>query len=504
LFVIRLGHRSIRDTVACLLYLKLVYDADDRNVTLPPLAVVFSQHVLIESVERIRCHIYSFFQGKVNRVRQVIDREMVAHVRPIADWITVSPRRRGHELPGVLLSVDGDDHFLFSRFHCACLVDENFWDPQRAIDRHLNTHKKRYRQLVKVITPATVVHDVVRVTHSSEIAGSLLHEVQWCSGVGGAKKMRIVYVSNTRFPWCTESEVTKALRQLKHEVVTIQEDEASPEQMMSAARSSQLFLWTRTWDRLVTHDHLRELKDLGIPTVALHEDLYLGISREARMVGDPFWAVDHCFTADGDPHCQERFKEMGINHHWLPPAVDDDACYVAEVPYAHDLVFIGSWQGYHQEWPYREQTVRWLMRNYGDRFQIWGPQGNGLVRCDDLNRLCASAKIVIGDSLCLGFTHKNYWSDRVPNLLGRSGFMIHPKIEGLERYYKLDGPDMELVTYTYGSYNELAALIEYYHSRDVEREAVRRRGFERTKKNSTWTVRLQEMFDVLRQQGAIK
>ena len=46
---------------------------------------------------------------------------------------------------------------------------------------------------------------------------------------------------------------------------------------------------------------------------ALHEDLFLGISREAQMVGDPFWAVDHCFTADGDPACQDRFKEMGIN-----------------------------------------------------------------------------------------------------------------------------------------------------------------------------------------------
>lgn len=166
LFVIRLEHSSIHDTIAYLLHLKLVYDADDRNVTLPPLGIVFPQHVLIESAEQIRCHLYSF-QRKINGVRQAIDQEMVARGLPIPDWITALPRHR-HELPSGLLSVDGDDHFLFSRFDCVDVVNENFCDPQRAIERDLHTIEKRYRELVEVINPATVVH--------------------WSSGVWGAKK----------------------------------------------------------------------------------------------------------------------------------------------------------------------------------------------------------------------------------------------------------------------------------------------------------------------------
>jgi hypothetical protein len=106
----------------------------------------------------------------------------------------------------------------------------------------------------------------------------------------------------------------------------------------------------------------------------VHEDLYLGISRKAQMAGDPFWAVDHVFTADGDPDCQRRFEGMGLNHHWLAPAVDDDACYIADVPYSHDLVFIGSWRGYHPEYQYRQQLVQWLSKSYGRRFELWGPQ----------------------------------------------------------------------------------------------------------------------------------
>jgi spore maturation protein CgeB len=59
------------------------------------------------------------------------------------------------------------------------------------------------------------------------------------------------------------------------------------------------------------------------------------------------------------------------------------------------------------------------------------------------------------------------------------------------------------VTYRYGDFNQLADLIEYWYAHDAEREAVRRRGFERTKQNSTWTVRLGEVFDILRAEGAI-
>jgi len=158
-FLVRLGQRSIHDTAAYLLHFELVYNADDRKVTSPPLAVA-PQRVLIESVKQIRRDIHSFL-GEVNKVRQAIDREMAARGRPTPDWITAPPRHRD-ELPGGLLSVDGDGDPLSSGFNCVYVVNENFWDPQRAIERHLHTIEKRYQELVEVITPATVMHKVLR------------------------------------------------------------------------------------------------------------------------------------------------------------------------------------------------------------------------------------------------------------------------------------------------------------------------------------------------------
>ena len=309
--------------------------------------------------------------------------------------------------------------------------------------------------------------------------------------------MRIIYVSNTRFPWCTESEVTATLRQLGYEVCTIQEDEATPEQFMSVARTSQMVLWTRTWNKLVTHEHLEELKSLGIPTVSLHEDLYLGLAREKDIAGDPFWATTHVFTADGNPDCQEEFKRRDINHHWLRPAVFQDEVYEADVPKVHDLVFIGSTIGYHPEYRFREQLVRWLRKTYGTRFETFGPQTGNSVRGEALNQLCASSNLIIGDSLCLDFSHKMYWSDRVPNLIGRGGTLIHPRIDGLEDSYILDGPEKELITYEYENWDQLAELIQYYTDNPEERETIRKRGFERTKRDHVWTVRIQEMLDIV-------
>jgi hypothetical protein len=58
--------------------------------------------------------------------------------------------------------------------------------------------------------------------------------------------LRITYVSNTRFPWCTQTDVTSALRRRGYEAVNIQEDDETPEQFMAAATSR----WSCTWRRV--------------------------------------------------------------------------------------------------------------------------------------------------------------------------------------------------------------------------------------------------------------
>ena len=61
----------------------------------------------------------------------------------------------------------------------------------------------------------------------------------------------------------------------------------------------------------------------------------------------------------------------------------------------------------------------------------------GVIRGKELNDLYATAKVVVGDTLCKGFNYPYYFSDRLFETTGRGGFLIHPYIKGLEDYFEV-------------------------------------------------------------------
>src|SRR2546425_6987535 len=133
------------------------------------------------------------------------------------------------------------------------------------------------------------------------------------------------------------------------------------------------------------------------------------------------------------------------------------------------------------------------MDTYGNRFGKYGhPQQT--IRNQELNDLYASAKIAVGDSVCVDFKHEMYWSDRVYETLGRGGFIIHPYIKGLEQEFT----DKEnIVFYEYGNFAQLKELIDYYLEHEFERWNIQYAGHEYVKANCTYHNRLQQMLDIV-------
>lgn len=322
--------------------------------------------------------------------------------------------------------------------------------------------------------------------------------------------MKIFMVGNFTYPWCSEVHWAESLEKLGHEVTRRQENEIRPGMIDGGVIGHDLFLWVRTWEGFVRQQDLDAVRARGIPSVNIHLDLFVGISREATLDNDPRWRTDYVFTADGDPKSQEIFEEHGINHFWLRPGVVEDGCKMFEPnsdpSLQGDIVFVGGGKQYaHREWPYRKQLIEFLENTYPDKYKKYG-HPERLVREADLNQLYANAKIVIGDSLNVGFNHQNYWSDRVYETVGRGGFIIHPFIEGLQNDFELscdgrDGcldPDVtEIVTYKYRDFKDLKFLIDYYLENESEREKIRKNGFQRVKKEHTYTHRMKEMLDVV-------
>lgn len=308
--------------------------------------------------------------------------------------------------------------------------------------------------------------------------------------------MKIAYIGNYSQRHCTENHIAATFESMGHEVLRLQENDLKRDWAIKTITSKpDLVLYTRTWGNYVTSKDLNVIKLAHIPTASWHLDLYLGLKRQSGMRGDPFWQTDFVFTPDGDPNCANIFKRMGINHYYLPPATFKPEVYTAErTDWRHDVIFVGggTTYGHKTEWPYRAKLVTWLKNTYGNNYGKYGAPEQ-VIRNEALNDLYSNSKIVVGDTLCLNFTHRRYFSDRLTETIGRGGFIIHPYIDGIRELFTED----ELITYNYNDFEDLKKKIDYYIEHESEREVIRKAGQQRVLKDHTYNNRVQTVLDMI-------
>lgn len=312
--------------------------------------------------------------------------------------------------------------------------------------------------------------------------------------------MRILFLGNFRVDYCSEVHYSKTLAKMGHKVIQLQESEATGSHIIAECRlhKPDYFFWVHThgWNTPGIDDALSYMKACGITTFGYHLDLYTGLDRKPQM-HDYVTKMNHFFTVDKlmadwlneDPNSTTR-------GHYLPAGVFEDECYLAKPDYKrfpHEVVFTGA-KGYHPEYPYRPQLIDWLHKTYGERFAHYGGGGRPVQRGADLNTLYASARVVVGDTLCIGFNYPYYFSDRLFEVPGRGGFMVFPFIKGVELMYNIP---FELCTYTYGDFAELKHIIDMAIEDNGTRESVRDAGHKRVKESHTYTLRLKTILEIL-------
>lgn len=310
--------------------------------------------------------------------------------------------------------------------------------------------------------------------------------------------MDVAYLGNFRHRHCTESHIRLTLEDLGHRVVPLQEDEVGFEELERESRGVDLLLYTRTWGLRYPKaaiDLWRSLESSGVVTASYHLDLYLGLQREGTLEGDPFWATQYVFTPDGDPVSQAEFERRGINHHHVWPGVYKHECHpgIARRRFQHEVVFVGSYPYPHAEWTYRNELVDWLRRTYHDQFALYGP-GTTVLRNEPLNDLYATARVVVGDSLCPGFTKPNYTSDRPFETVGRGGFLVMPWIEGLDKLM-IDGEHLRY--YPFGDFGELKGIIDWGIHNSGKARQLASRGQQHVRENHSYHERLTYALEVM-------
>lgn len=323
--------------------------------------------------------------------------------------------------------------------------------------------------------------------------------------------MKILYIGNFEPEYSTENDVRKAYEHLGHQVIQAQENHLDWNTLNSF--DYDMLLYTGTWSDVAPLQQFLDLykgcADRNIPTCTLHLDTFWGTARGGRhWWNEPMFHTAYIFTADGD--YQDKWKALGKNHYWLPPAVRHDAVFAGNFnpEMECDVALVGSnGDGYHEDvWTYRKELVSalkqmcerngWTFRNPGgepERYDV-----GKIPRDHNMNDFYASAKITVGDSLCLKKEDSYYWSDRAAEAPGRNGFLIMPQINALSTMY-----EDRLPMYPWGDFEALESMVKNFLDNPGKVEEIKKDVHEIVKQKHTYVNRVNRIFEILKIEGAL-
>lgn len=326
--------------------------------------------------------------------------------------------------------------------------------------------------------------------------------------------MHIGYIGNFGPAHSTENHVAADAEAVGHSVTRLQEN--TTETWATDVEAFDLLLWTRTgWDWTALgwtveqawaaqRDLLARAARAGTPTVGLHLDRWFGLDRQHQVDDEPFFEVDVLYTADGGH--DDEWSRRSIDHRWMPPAISAvearrEGRQIRS--YRADVAFVGNWSRYHAEYPQRRELVSALRNHYRNRFRVW-PRARQAVRGQALADLYRTVKVVVGDS-CLapatdGSPIRRYWSDRIPETLGRGGFLLHPWVDGIDDEF-VDGLHLRL----YHDHAELFGLIDEYLADADARATIAAAGRDHVRAHHTYENRIETIVsDVIGDTGTTK
>lgn len=311
--------------------------------------------------------------------------------------------------------------------------------------------------------------------------------------------MKILYIGNFRQSWRTEPQVAHALEECGHR---IRRHQLSDRMWRDLPRvidryHPEIIFWTHN-SRLSPHSVEQQqsamdyAKSAGVFTASFHLDRYWDLRREYAIYEEPWFKCDIVMTADGGN--DDRFKKAGVQHQWVAPAVHGPDC-ISDAPinsrFKAKVAFVGSWDYYHPEWPWRMEMIRTLKDNYGNDFKLFPLSRGNPIRGSQLASLFSSVDVVVGDSIFAGTDKgKFYWSDRPYETIGRGGVLVFPFTEGLDRHFT-DGTDLQY----YESQNpkSLIHTIDTLLNSPDHRAHLRMNGYSTIRSNHLYYHRAQEM-----------
>lgn len=293
--------------------------------------------------------------------------------------------------------------------------------------------------------------------------------------------MRIAYIG--RFAKIYDEEyIARSFESLGHEVLRIADNYGLTSTFRRIVEfEAEIVIFAKLEIAEDGFKFIKMLRERNIKTVCWLFDLYFGYPREHRVLVSPCFRADYVFTTDGGH--EEKWKALKINHQVVRQGIYKPECELEPLDNPHGVVFVG---GANPIYPKRLKQIDFVRKSFSD-FRWFGQKSTDEMRGYNLNKLYATAKIAIGDSVY----SPSYWSNRIVETLGRGGFFIHQDVPGLKEEYP------HLVTYETDNVRDLREKIDYFLEHEEERQRIIAANFAFVKQNYTMEKKCAELLGKL-------
>jgi len=270
----------------------------------------------------------------------------------------------------------------------------------------------------------------------------------------------------------TEKHIKYALEKLGKEVLAIDENNYTLEEVIEATKSADIFLFHKAGIKDGTNfqKFMELLTNTICPKVCWYFDKIWG---DREMVVEtilPF--IDKLFLTDETWKKKHTYNNVEVLRQGI--GTEDTSAGKFRPELETEIAFVGQVYGD------RIAFIEKLKKRYGDKVRVFGNIFNR-----DLYDLCASTKIFVapdspGDNW--------YWSSRVYMILGSGGFLLHPKYEGLKEEFE---HKKDLVYYN--DFEDLCSKIDYYLRNEKRRKKIQEQGYKKCVEKYNYETRCAEL-----------
>ena len=240
---------------------------------------------------------------------------------------------------------------------------------------------------------------------------------------------------------------------------------------------------------LINPEAVRELSRLGIPMINLalnDKEHFVGKIRNGLSMGNRDICRWFTLSWTSTEDALKKYCVEGSTPIYLPEGANPEIHRHYDLGKTISVSFVGQCYGNRPAIIARLQEAGIHVEAYGSGWP------NGPLSTEDMVRLYSRSRINLGFGGVIGFSDAYCLKGRDFEIPMSGGLYLTEHHPELERVYEVG---KEIVSYT--DFEDLVKKIRHLLENPEEAERIRLRGFERSRRDHSWEMRFEKVFDII-------